>query len=66
MVRGVRVTAIRAVGVIAASTRSSNAELPCRGLADFANAIHSQRMPLNLEGAIGVDLWKRRQGGVGR
>jgi hypothetical protein len=56
MGHGVLDTALRAAGVIVASTRSSNAELLCRGLADFASAIRSQRMPLNLEGVIGGDL----------
>ena len=51
-VRGALITAVRA-GPIAVSTRSSSAELPCRGSADFASRIHSQLMPLNREGAIG-------------
>ncbi len=55
MARGARNTAITA-RLIAVSTRSSNAELPCRGLADFACAIHSQHIAAceNSAGAIGV------------
>ena len=55
MVRGVRNTAVRAAGVIAASTHLSNAKLPCRGLADFANAIPSHPLSQSREGAIGGD-----------
>jgi hypothetical protein len=54
--RGARNTAVPAAGLIAVSIRSSSAELPCRGLADFACAIHSQHMAAqeNRAGAIGV------------
>jgi hypothetical protein len=55
MERGARNTAITA-GLTVDSTRSSNAELPCRELADSACAIHSQHMAAreNREGGIGV------------
>ncbi len=56
MARSARNTAVQAAGLIAVSTRSSSAELPCRGLADFACAIHSQHIAAreNREGGIGV------------
>jgi len=55
MARGARNTAITA-RLIAVFTHSSNAGLPCRGLAVFACAIHSQHMAAqeNRAGGIGV------------
>jgi hypothetical protein len=53
MARGARNTAITA-RLIAVSTRSSNAELPCRGLADFACAIHSQHIAAQENRAGGI------------
>jgi hypothetical protein len=45
-------------GTNCGSTRSSNAELPFRGLADSACAIHSQHIAAreNREGGIGVTV----------
>src|SRR5271166_7045426 len=67
MVRGVRNTAHQAAGLIAVSTHSSNAELPCRGLADSACAIHSRRMAAqeSREGTIGVTGKKRKAASCG-
>jgi len=62
MVRGVRNTAVRAAGPIADSTHSSNAELPCRGSADFASATHSLALLPNREDAIGVTGRKTKNG----
>jgi hypothetical protein len=55
MGRGAHNTAVRAAGLIAVSTRSSSAKLRFRGLAAFACAIHSHRLPPSREGAIGGD-----------
>jgi len=51
-VRGVRITVTREAGLIAVFIRLSNARPHVQETADFASAIHSQRMPPNLEGAI--------------
>ena len=55
-VHGARITAVPPVGLTAASIHSNNAKPRCRGLADFAIAIHSQVMRAHRKGAIGGEF----------
>jgi hypothetical protein len=55
-VHGARITALPVVAVTAGSIHSNNAKPRCRGLADFAIAIHSQVMQAHRKGDIGGEF----------
>jgi hypothetical protein len=56
-VHGARI--IPVVAVTAVSIHSNNAKPRCRGLADFAIAIHSQVMRAHRKGGIGDEFARR-------